>query len=88
VISQHDIAMRTIVDLPKEQIDALDSYAKSKGISRAAAVREAVATYFPAKKKKKVDWRQHPFFGSEKMPKGFDSVEYVRKLRAEWAHRS
>ncbi len=79
--------MRTIVDLPKEQIEALDSYAKSKGISRAAAVREAVATYLPEKKPKKIDWRKHPAFGSEKMPKGFDSVEYVRKLRAEWDHR-
>ncbi len=79
--------MRTIVDLPKEQIEALDSYAKTKGISRAAVVREAVATYLPAKKKK-IDWRKHPAFGSEKMPKGFDSVEYVRKLRAEWDHRA
>ena len=82
--------MRTIVDIPKEQIEALDSYAKAKGISRAAAVREAVATYLPEKKKKKRDldyWLKHPAFGSEKMPKGFDSVEYVRKLRAEWDHR-
>ena len=82
--------MRTIVDLPKEQIEALDTYAKSKGVSRAAVVREAVATYLPEKKKKKRDlnyWRNHPAFGSEKKPKGFDSVEYVRKLRAEWDHR-
>ncbi len=78
--------MRTIVDLPKEQIEALDSYAKSKGISRAAAVRESVASYLPARtsKKKNIDWRHDPFFGSEKRPKGFDSVEYCRKLRAEW----
>jgi hypothetical protein len=90
VISRDDIAVRTIVDLPKEQIQALDSYAKSKGISRAAAVREAVATYLPAKKKKRDlnYWLKHPAFGSWKAPKGFDSVEYVRKLRAEWDHRS
>jgi hypothetical protein len=82
--------VRTIVDIPKEQIKALDSYAKAKGMSRAAVVREAVATYLPEKKNKKRDlnyWRKHPSFGSEKMPKGFDSVEYVRKLRAEWDHR-
>ena len=80
--------MRTIVDLPQEQIEALDTYAKAKGISRAAAVREAVATYLPEKKKKrKFSFREHPSFGSEKMPKGFDSIEYVRKLRAEWDHR-
>jgi hypothetical protein len=81
--------MRTIVDLPKEQIAALDSYAKSKGISRAAAVRESVAAYLPAQKKRDLNyWRNHPAFGSEKRPKGFDSVEYVRKLRAEWDHRA
>ncbi len=78
--------MRTIVDLPKEQIEALDSYAKSKGISRAAVVREAVATYLPTKKKK-IDWLKHPSFGSWKGPK-VDSVKYQRKLRAEWDHRA
>ena len=76
--------MRTIVDLPKEQIKALDAYAKEKGISRAAAVRESVAAYIPARKKTKIDWRNHPAIGSEKPPKGFDSIEYCRKLRAEW----
>jgi hypothetical protein len=78
--------MRTIVDLPKEQIQALDAYAKAKGISRAAAVRESVASYLPPKTKKRDAkyWRNHPAFGSEKRPKGFDSVEYCRKLRAEW----
>lgn len=87
MISCDVITLRTIVDIPKEQIEALDTYAKAKGISRAAVVREAVATYLPAKKKKKIDWHKHPAFGSEKMPKDFDSVEYVRKLRAEWDHR-
>jgi len=77
--------MRTIVDLPKEQIEAMDSYAKEKGISRADVVRQAVATYLP-KKKKKFDFRNDPAFGSWERPK-VDSVEYVRKLRAEWDHR-
>ena len=76
--------MRTIVDLPKEQIEALDTYAKSKGISRAQAVRESVAAYLPGRPKKRRSFREHPTFGSEKMPKNFDSVEHVRKLRAEW----
>jgi hypothetical protein len=80
--------MRTIVDLPKEQIEALDTYAKSKGISRAAVVRDAVATYLPARKKKKLSFKDDPFFGSEKRPKGFDSVKYVQTLRSEWDHRA
>ncbi len=79
--------MRTIVDLPREQIEALDSYAREKGLSRAAVVREAVAAYLPGKRKRRRSFGDHPAFGSEKMPKDFDSVEYVRKLRAEWDHR-
>ena len=52
-----------------------------------AVVREAVATYLPHKPKKKISFRDDPSFGSWKAPTGFDSVEYVRKLRAEWDHR-
>ena len=35
--------MRTIVDLPDEQIRALDAYSKKHGVSRAEAVRRAIA---------------------------------------------
>jgi len=87
--------VRIAIDLPKKQIEALDTYAESKGLTRGDVVRAAITTYLPAKKtsekKKKRDlnyWRKHPAFGSEKKPKGFDSVEYVRKLRAEWEHRA
>lgn len=86
MISCHDIAVRTIVDFSKEQIAALDSYAKVKEISRAEAVRESVAAYLP-RKTVKTDFRNHPAFASWKPPKNFDSVESVRKLRAEWDHR-
>jgi hypothetical protein len=79
--------MRTIVDLPREQIEALDIYARQKGISRAAAVRESVAAYLPEKTKKKIDWLKHPAFGSWKGPKA-NAVEYQRKLRTEWDHRA
>jgi hypothetical protein len=47
--------MRTIVDLPEEQIKALDTYRKRHGISRAEAVRRAVAAFFPAEPHKKID---------------------------------
>ena len=84
--------MRIAIDLPKKQIEALDTYAESKGLSRGDVVRETITTYLPAKrtteKRKKIDWRKHPSFGSEKRPKRFDSVEYVRKLRSEWDHRA
>jgi metal-responsive CopG/Arc/MetJ family transcriptional regulator len=76
--------MRTIVDLPEDQIKALDSYRKKAGISRAEAVRRAVASFLPAKPGKRFDFRNHPAFGSSKSIRKKDSVELVRRLRGEW----
>ena len=73
--------MRTIVNLPKEQIEAMDHYGKANRISRAQVVREAVAAYLPQASKKS-RFENHPAFGSWR--KKVDSVAYVRKLRAEW----
>ena len=80
--------MRTIVDLPKEQIEALDSYAKTEGHFARRGRAGSCGDLFACQEKRRSTWRKHPAFGSEKMPKGFDSVEYVRKLRAEWDHRA
>jgi len=74
--------MRTIVDLPKEQIQALDRYGKARGVSRAEVVREAVAAYLPLPSQKS-HFKHHPAFGSWKGKK-VDSIEYIRKLRKEW----
>ena len=76
--------MRTIVDLPDEQIKALDGYRKKIGISRAEAVRRAVASFLPAKARKRLDFRKHPAFGSSKSFRKEDPVEVVRRLRGEW----
>lgn len=76
--------MRTIVDLPEKQIKALDAYRKKEGISRAEAVRRAVAAFVPALIRKRVDLAQHPAFGSSGKIRTEDSVTTVRRLRAEW----
>ncbi len=76
--------MRTIVDLPEDQIEALDGYRKKEGISRAEAVRRAVASFLPAKPAKKFDFRTHTAFGSSKSFRKEDSVDLVRRLRKEW----
>jgi hypothetical protein len=73
--------MRTIVNLPQKQVEALDRYGEKHGISRAEVVRQAVAAYLPLVGKKG-RFRDHPAFGSWK--KKTDSVGYVRKLRSEW----
>lgn len=76
--------MRTIVDLTEKQITALDIYRKREGISRAEAVRRAVAAFVPAAGKKKIDFKTHPAFGSSKRFRKEDSVMTVRRLREEW----
>jgi hypothetical protein len=79
--------MRTIVDLPDEQIRALDSYSKKYGVSRAEAVRRAVAMFLPRRRQRRLDFRNHPAFGSWKS-RDIDPVGYQTKMRAEWEDRS
>ncbi len=74
------------MDLPAEQIAALDAYTKAEGISRAEAVRRAVAAFVPPAEKHKRSLREHPAFGSLSGEK-LDSVEYTRKMRGEWDDR-
>ena len=84
MISHDDDAVRTTIDLPEEQIKALDAYRKRHGISRAEAVRRAVAAFVPPKADKRTDFRMHPAFGSSKSVREGDSVDLVRRLRDEW----
>jgi metal-responsive CopG/Arc/MetJ family transcriptional regulator len=79
--------MRTIVDLPHEQIQALDAYSKKHGVSRAEAVRRAIAMFLPKRSQRRLDLSNHPAFGAWKHRK-VDSVEFQRKLREEWGKRS
>ena len=75
------------MDLPEEQIAALDSYCEEANVSRAEAVRRAVSEFVPVKKREeKRSIKDHPGFGSWKHKK-IDGLEYQEKLRAEWDHR-
>lgn len=77
--------MRTIVDLPEKQIKALDLYRKKEGISRAEAVRRAVAAFVPALTRRRLDYSGHPAFGCSKKFRKDDSVTLLRRLREEWS---
>jgi hypothetical protein len=79
--------VRTIVDLPEEQIRALDAYSRKFGVSRAEAVRRAVAMFLPKRPHRKLDFQNHPAFGAWK-DRRLDAVGYQRKLRAEWDDRA
>ena len=71
--------MRTIIELPTSQLDALDALCKREGISRAEAVRRAVGQYVRDERAKQPDrvfglWRG----------RSVDGLEYERRLRREW----
>ena len=72
--------MRTIIDLPAEQLEALDSLCERDQISRAEAIRRAVALlvrhHTTASAAAFGLWRERPYV---------DGVEYQRAFRSrEW----
>ena len=72
--------MRTIIELPTEQVQTLDAVCKREGISRAEAIRRAVALY---NQQQVADAR--PAFGLWRGRRGVtDGVAYQRRARREW----
>ncbi len=72
--------MRTIIELPEPQLEALSDLCRREGISRAEAVRRAVAELLTRERAAAPDrafglWRAKPV----------DAVAYQRKLRREWS---
>lgn len=70
--------MRTIVNIPEREREALEALARSKGISRAEAVRQAIALYLAQEHVKTATpfglWRD----------RAEDGLEYQHRLRDEW----
>ncbi|MDH5786596.1 MAG: ribbon-helix-helix domain-containing protein [Chromatiales bacterium] len=71
--------MRTIVELPDQQIEALKAMSEQQGLSRAELMRRAVAEYLAHHQKTSSEnafglWKKH----------GEDGVEYQQRLRQEW----
>ena len=82
VIIYHTI-MRTIIDLPEYQVDALRLLEERKNVSRAELIRQAVAQYVVR------NLESPEAFGAwkSKSPtskKAMDGVAVQKKLRAEW----
>lgn len=80
----HDNAMRTIIDIPKKQLSALDSWSQARGISRAEAIRRAVAHLLAVED----DHRQALVETSGLWrDRGVDGLAAQERLRAEWEER-
>lgn len=74
--------MRTIVELPAEQVESLDEWCRQEGVSRAEAVRRAVTEHL----------RQHHTGGSKRAfglwkDVAEDGLAYQERLRSEWVER-
>jgi hypothetical protein len=74
--------MRTIVEIPDEQLGELARICDEQQISRAEAVRRAVGQLIRDNSPKRKDigfgiWRE----------KKLDSQKYLEKLRSEWGDR-
>lgn len=75
----YDDVMRTIIDLPPAQLDALDAWCERDGISRAEAIRRAVAAAIGAQTAVAREsaygiWRN----------RGIDGLAWQESMRAEW----
>lgn len=75
--------MRTTVDLPKQQLQALTDVSRREQISRAEAIRRAVADYL--KKHDSAASSGHSGFGLWK-GRTFNALSYEYQLRGDW-HR-
>ncbi|GGZ91392.1 ribbon-helix-helix domain-containing protein [Novosphingobium arvoryzae] len=74
--------MRTLVDIPDEDIEKLDALAKRHGKSRAAEIREAIRMHLVQNADNK-DWiRRGAGYWKHRSDIG-DAVEYQRALRED-----
>jgi len=74
-----DVIMRTIIDLPEDQVSALAELCRIEGISRAEAVRRALASMLA----QRTNTGRENAFGAWKKRK-LDSRKFVQALREEW----
>ena len=72
--------MRTIIDLPQDQLDALDGICRRESISRAEAIRRAVDLLV----RNRAAGASHAAFGLWRGARAVDGVKYQEQLRREW----
>lgn len=75
---------RILADLPDDDIKWLDRLAEQQGKSRAAVLREAVASYRAQPADDDLGWLEAGFGLWARNGIAYDPREYDRKRRAEW----
>ena len=70
--------MRTLVDIPEDELDELNLLSRSRKVSRAELIRQAIAGFLAENRTGLED-----SFGMWSK-RGVDGVAYQEKLRGEW----
>ena len=73
-------SVRTIIDIPKDMLDELDSIRTRQECSRASIIREAIQSFL---KKQPNQSNFDEAFGAWK-EREVDGVNYQNELRGEW----
>lgn len=74
--------VRTIIDFPDDQLEALGEICAQKKVSRAAVIRQAVAGYI---QQSKADKSENAFGLWKK--KNINALKHEDKIRTEWDNR-
>ncbi len=82
MMSAYDYVMRTIVEIPEEQLAELAEICRREGISRAEAIRRAVGIYT----RRQVGEGSRNAFGIWKK-RAVDGLDFEDRVRSEWARR-
>lgn len=83
-MTAYDDGVRTIIELPDEQLRALDAWRYTRGLSRAEAVRRAVANLL--EDQTQVQAAVDAAFGIWSH-RALDGLAEQERLRAEWDDR-
>jgi len=75
--------MRTLVDIAKPQMEALDALSQARGTSRAALIREAIDDWLARHRAADRAEALEGAFGLW-ADRGEDGVTYQERMRAEW----
>ena len=78
------VIMRTIIELPEEQVRALDAWREQRGLSRAEAVRRAVAELLASEVHRREAIASTAGIWASR---GVDGLLLQEALRSEWDER-
>jgi len=81
MMTLYDDGMRTIIEIPQALVNKIDSVSKARGVSRAAAIRTAIAEYLD--RLSISEPTEDSAFGIWK-GRVKDGLSYQRSLRDEW----